>query len=311
MRVLLLHNPSAGDEEHGREALVKAFEDADHDVSYQSTRREGWKDSLDASVDVFVTAGGDGTVRRVAIALAEKKSARPRVPLAVLPLGTANNIARTLGVPASPKTLAAGLERGWLTRLAVGVAEGPWGEHRFVESAGIGVFADMIRESHHAAARLEPTGQLDERSARLAFGAGMLRQGLSDAQPIKVRLEADGEDLSGSYLLVEAMNITSIGPRVQLAPDANHAGDFLDLVLAGEAERPLLESYFGWLGDSRNTASPIAPQRVHQLSLTWPVAHGHLDDELWPDPEETERSGTGKVSLEIETLLPLLIPATS
>lgn len=311
MRVLLLHNPTAGDEEHGREALVEAFEDADHDVSYQSTRSKGWKDSLDASVDVFVAAGGDGTVRRVAIALAEKKSDRPRVPLAVLPLGTANNIARTLGVGASAEALADGLERGWLTRLAVGVAEGPWGEHRFVESAGIGVFAAMIRESHHEAARLEPTGRLDERSARLAFGAEMLRQVLSDAEPMKVRLEADGDDLSGSYLLVEAMNITSIGPRVRLAPDANHAGDFLDLVLAGEAERSLLESYFAWLGDSGGSASPITPRRVHRLSLTWPAARGHLDDELWPDADETERSDSGKVSVEIETLLPLLIPAAS
>ena len=66
MRVLLLHNPTAGDEEHDREALVEALEGSDHDVSYQSTRRKGWKDSLDASVDVFVAAGGDGTVRRVA-----------------------------------------------------------------------------------------------------------------------------------------------------------------------------------------------------------------------------------------------------
>ena len=313
MRVLLLHNPTAGDEEHDREALVEAFEGSDHDVSYQSTRRTGWQDSLDASVDVFVAAGGDGTVRRVAIALAEKKSDRPRVPLAVLPLGTANNIARTLGVTASAEALAAGLERGWLTRLAVGIAEGPWGEHRFVESAGIGVFAGMIRESHHAATWLEPTGQLDERSTRLAFGTEMLRRVLTDAEPMKVRLEADGDDLSGSYLLVEAMNITSIGPRVQLAPDANHAADFLDLVLAGEADRPLLEAYFAWLGDSGGAASPITPRRVHRLSLSWPAARGHLDDELWPDPEgtEAEDKGKGKVSLEIETLLPLLIPAAA
>jgi diacylglycerol kinase family enzyme len=307
MRVLLLHNPMAGDEEHDREALVEAFEGWDHHVSYQSTRRKGWQDSLDASVDVFVAAGGDGTVRRVAIALAEKKSDRPRVPLAVLPLGTANNIAQTLGVTASAEALAAGLERGWLTRLAVGVAEGPWGEHRFVESAGIGVFADMIRGSHHAAAWLEPTGQLNERSARLAFGTEMLRQVLSEAEPMKVRLKADGDDLSGPFLLVEAMNITSIGPRVELAPDANHAADFLDLVVAGEAERPLLESYFAWLGDSGGTASPITPRRVHRLSLSWPAAKGHLDDELWPD-EKTDAEG-GKVSVEIETLLPLLIPA--
>jgi diacylglycerol kinase family enzyme len=305
MRVLLLHNPTAGDEEHGREALTEAFLASAHDVSYQSIRRKGWKDSLDATVDVFVAAGGDGTVRRVAIALAERLSERPRVPLAVLPLGTANNIAGTLGVAADAETLAAGLERGWLTRLAVGVAHGPWGENRFVESAGIGLFAAMIRESKLEAVRLAPTGKLDERSARLEFGADMLRHVLSKAEPTSIHVEADGRDLSGSYFLAEAMNITSIGPGVELAPDADHAGDFLDLVLAGEAERPHLEEYFTWMGRNAGAASPIEPRRVRRVSLKWPADLGHLDDQLWPDTD----APAGDVSLEIETLLPILIPA--
>jgi diacylglycerol kinase family enzyme len=305
MRVLLLHNPTAGDEEHDREALIEAFLASGHDVSYQSTRRKGWKDSLDATAEVFVAAGGDGTVRRVAIALAELKSERPRVPLAVLPLGTANNIAGTLGVTADVETLAAGLERGWMTRLAVGVARGPWGEDRFVESAGIGLFAAMIRESKREAARLAPTGQLDERSARLEFGADMLRHVLSKAEPMSVRVEADDHDLSGSYFLAEAMNITSIGPGVELAPDADHAGDFLDLVLAGEAERPHLEEYFDWMGHNAGAASPIELRRVRRVSLKWPAGMGHLDDQLWPGTE----TPAGDVSLQIETLLPILIPA--
>jgi diacylglycerol kinase family enzyme len=305
MRVLLLHNPTAGDEEHDREALIEAFLASAHDVSYQSIRRKGWKDSLDATVDVFVAAGGDGTVRRVAIALAERLSERPRVPLTVLPLGTANNIAGTLGVVADAEALAAGLERGWLTRLAVGVARGPWGENRFVESAGIGLFAAMIRESKLEAVRLAPTGQLDERSARLEFGADMLRHVLSKAEPTPIRVEADGHDLSGSYFLAEAMNITSIGPGVELAPDADHAGDFLDLVLAGEAERAHLEEYFTWMGQNAGVASPIEPRRVRRVSLKWTPDMGHLDDQLWPDTD----APAGDVSLEIETLLPILIPA--
>ena len=305
MRVLLLHNPTAGDEEHDREALMEAFLASAHEVSYQSIRRKDWKDSLDATADVFVAAGGDGTVRRVAIALAERRSERPRVPLAVLPLGTANNIAGTLGVTADAETLAAGLERGWLTRLAVGLARGPWGEHRFVESAGIGLFAAMIRESKLEAARLAPTGKLDERRARLEFGADILRHVLSKAEPMPIRVEADGQDLSGSYFLAEAMNITSIGPGVELAPDADHAGDFLDLVLAGEAERSHLEEYFDWMGHNAGAASPIEPRRVRRVSLKWSPEMGHLDDQLWPD---TEGGRPGDVSLEIETLLPLLIP---
>jgi diacylglycerol kinase (ATP) len=307
MRVLLLHNPGAGDEEHDREELVRAFEGAAHRVSYQSTKAKNWKERLNPSSDVFVAAGGDGTVRRVALALAEKPD-RPRVPLAILPLGTANNIAATLGVAGGAEVLAAGLEHGWLTRLAVGVARGPWGMERFVESAGVGLFAVMIRESKREAVKLAPTGALDERRDRLAFGAEMLRRVLAASEPRRIRVMADGSDLSGSFLMVEALNITSIGPCVRLAPEADHAGDFLDLALAGEAERPRLESYFAWLGDCQGTASPIPTRRVRRVTLSWPTAEGHLDDQLWPDAEAVERPGAGEVSLEIETLLPLLIP---
>jgi diacylglycerol kinase (ATP) len=178
----------------------------------------------------------------------------------------------------------------------------------FVESAGVGLFAGMIREAKHEAAKLAPTGALDERSDRLAFGAEMLRRVLTDSEPMSLRVEADGKDLSGSFLMVESMNITSIGPCVRLAPEADHAGDFLDLVLAREDERPLLEAYFAWLGDCTGKPSPIPTTRVRRVTMQWPAAEGHLDDQLWPAGEEVG-AASGEVTLEIETLLPLLIPA--
>ena len=49
--------------------------------------------TIDDSIDLAVTAEGEGTVRSAAIALA----GRP-IPLAILPFGTANNIALSLGI---------------------------------------------------------------------------------------------------------------------------------------------------------------------------------------------------------------------
>lgn len=91
MHVLLIHNPGAGDEDHGRDALVRALTLAGHDVDYRSTEQADWIDSLGEKPDLFAVAGGDGTAQRVF-----KELAGSATPVTVLPLGTANNIADTL-----------------------------------------------------------------------------------------------------------------------------------------------------------------------------------------------------------------------
>jgi YegS/Rv2252/BmrU family lipid kinase len=53
-------------------------------------------------IDLLVVAGGDGTVRSAAEALLETADAA-RLPLGIIPLGTANNFARSLSLPLSVK----------------------------------------------------------------------------------------------------------------------------------------------------------------------------------------------------------------
>jgi diacylglycerol kinase (ATP) len=106
VRVTLLDNPNAGDEEHGRDRLLEALAQAGHEGTYQSVKEDGWTKALDRPADLVVAAGGDGTIDKVFRALA----GRP-VPVAVLPLGSANNVAGTLGVRPEVSTL--NLARSW------------------------------------------------------------------------------------------------------------------------------------------------------------------------------------------------------
>src|SRR5688572_15501512 len=91
LRVLLMHNPTAGGEVHSPEALIAIVEAAGHDVVWQSIKDSGWKEVLKEPADLVVVAGGDGTVRKVFIELAGRG-----VPATLLPVGSANNIARSL-----------------------------------------------------------------------------------------------------------------------------------------------------------------------------------------------------------------------
>src|SRR5437016_14199028 len=97
MRVTLVHNPDAGDHRQpGRKALLAIIRAAGHTVHYYPSHDLRLAATLRRPTDLVVIAGGRHS-RQVA-KLAHGRS----VPLAVLPTGTANNIATTLGLTSLP-----------------------------------------------------------------------------------------------------------------------------------------------------------------------------------------------------------------
>src|SRR4029434_8080446 len=93
MRVTLIHNPDAGDDEQpAGDRLVRLIRSKGHDVIYRSSKDNDWDSALKESSDIVAAAGGDGLVGKVA-----KRLVGRRTPIALLPMGNANNVARTLG----------------------------------------------------------------------------------------------------------------------------------------------------------------------------------------------------------------------
>ena len=88
-------------------------------------------------IDLVVAVGGDGTVRGCAEGLA-----RTGVPLAVVPHGTANLLARTLRIPGHPRAaLAVALDSGGVDRVIdLAVAD----EVPFTAMAGMGLDAAVV-----------------------------------------------------------------------------------------------------------------------------------------------------------------------
>jgi diacylglycerol kinase (ATP) len=88
---------------------------------------------------MVVAAGGDGTIAEVANGLMGT-GAR----LGVIPLGTANVLAHELGLPFSPKAVAAALAFGRTTTLWPGVAASAKGNRLFVQMLGVGFDAHVV-----------------------------------------------------------------------------------------------------------------------------------------------------------------------
>lgn len=269
MHVLLIHNPGAGDEDHGRDALVRALTLAGRDVDYRSTEEDGWIDALGEKPDLFAVAGGDGTAQRVF-----KELAGSAIPVTVLPLGTANNIADTLGLSTSPEELIAAWPGFVLRPFDIADAVAPSRRSRFVESAGGGLLAELFRRAEDG----------DEPDDKVRHGLELLRDALAVVQPAHWQIDLDGDDLSGDLLGVEAMNIREVGPELRLAPAADPGDGLLDVVLLTEEKRDALVAYVEARLDGADAELPaLDTRRGHELTLLPP--HGaplHVDDDLWP-----------------------------
>ena len=293
MRATLLHNPTAGDREHSREALLGLLRDAGYEPAYQSTKERKWERALRDPGELVVVAGGDGTVSKAAGEMIGRG-----VPLALLPLGTANNIATSLGIRGTPEEIVAGLEGARRRGFDVGVARGLRGETRFLESVGTGIFTRSVLAAE-AGVIPEPKGSERE----LDRDVHLLQSILAAASPSRWEVTVDGEDLSGEYLLLEAMNIRCVGPNVCLAPDADPGDGWLDVVLVGPDHRDLLAGHLA--ARARGEPPPELPvHRGRRLRLRGPLADLHVDDEV---EERGEKRGKVDVGLEVHAV-EMLVP---
>jgi diacylglycerol kinase family enzyme len=139
MRAILIHNPNAGTGLHSAEQLIDILERERISASYYSTKDDAYRSALRDAADLVIAAGGDGTVAKVASRLKHRKT-----PVAIIPLGTANNVACSLGIQRNPKEAVASWRSAHQRKFDVGVATGPWGRSIFLEATGIGAFAAAI-----------------------------------------------------------------------------------------------------------------------------------------------------------------------
>jgi diacylglycerol kinase family enzyme len=116
MKIALLHNPRAGDAALGPGQLTRPFEDAGYEVLYVSTKEKGWEKVFSEPFDRMVIAGGDGTVGRLAPWLAGGAT-----PFCILPLGTANNCARSLGQMNTLESVVSDLKSAQTKKLDLGI----------------------------------------------------------------------------------------------------------------------------------------------------------------------------------------------
>ena len=180
--------------------------------------------ALAAGAQLVVAAGGDGTVRAVAEALAHTG-----VPMGLLPQGTGNLLARNLELPLGPAALGVALDGANRTvdvgRLHVerwADADPPPGavdDHVFLVIGGVGVDAAMVADADE---------QLKARVGWIAYFVAAVRH--LNGRRLRVKIKVDDRDwveVRGRSLLVG--NVGKLPGGITLLPDARIDDGWLDL----------------------------------------------------------------------------------
>lgn len=208
--------------------------------------------ALAAGASVVIAGGGDGTVRAVAAALAGSDT-----PMALLPSGTGNLLARNLDLPLTDyheliNVALTGRERpmdvGWLRvelasdtddddALPVPSPKGAWSPDRerdsiFLVIAGIGFDAAMVAETDD---------DLKAKIGWLAYGVGAVKPALGRRMTATVEVGNSAESSQFKARTIMIANCGRLPAGVTLLPDAQIDDGWLDMIAVDTRQGPI-----GW-----------------------------------------------------------------
>jgi diacylglycerol kinase family enzyme len=266
MRVTLFHNPGAGKKGHGKDEILAALKLADHRARYVSTKSDKFKSEIEkVEGDFIVAAGGDGTVAEIIAKLGNRK-----LPIGILPLGTANNIARSLAIAGTPQILVETWDLARVRKLDIGRIDGPSGVSHFVEAVGVGIVAEMLLKAKKMA---KEKGALD-----LQKGRELLRKIAKDAKPLDLKIMVDGKTIDGDWLGAEVLNIPYTGPGLPLAPKSELNDGMLDVICFDKESRNKLSE---WFETPAEAPPPGVTRRGRMVSFSFRNAPYRVDDEAY------------------------------
>jgi diacylglycerol kinase family enzyme len=270
---LLLHNPSSGKTPLTKEQLVALVNSKGFDCVYASIKDKGW-DEINKPVDFIIVAGGDGTIRKVARKLLRKKDPHKQLPIGLLPMGTANNIATTFEQLNDPATLLESFHHSKLRPFDVGKAICTEDNMFFLEAFGFGIFPNLMNNMHDEQKKFE---RIEE---EINYARKMALKTIDAYKPRECSIKIDGADHSGEFLLVEVMNTPLIGPNLGINPLGNTSDGTFEIILVSEAEKEKLKEYIEGKIAERTSLPTFSTLKGKNIEIKWKGARAHVDDEL-------------------------------
>lgn len=229
-KVALLVNPTSGRGRGGKNAPVAAARLRARGLTVLEViggsgaeSAELAKAAVDEGVDALIACGGDGTVH-----LALQAVAGTDTPLGIIPVGTGDDNARTIGLPMNDVGAAADvIADGRTRRIDCGLVELEDGTKRWfmgVLSAG---FDSEVTER---------ANQMKWPHGQLRYVVAILGE-LRIFKPVEYRMRIDDNEVDERAMLVAVGNGISYGGGMRVCPDAKLDDGQLDVTILGEVSK--------------------------------------------------------------------------
>ncbi len=227
-RIKLIFNPASGEANHSpiqltdivRELEAWKFKPEVFVLSMNSDLPKLVEETISRGIRFFAACGGDGTVNAVAKALEGR-----RATLGILPMGTQNNIALSLGIPPDILKAISVLRNGKQIKTDIGMAICENTQTAFLEICSIGLMSSLFPSGDDI-----QHGHLDKIGDFLAKFA--------TCAPSKIKLLLDGRQeiiTTGHVVLVS--NMPYIGRHYQVGDPLAYRDGYLDLLLCSSLSK--------------------------------------------------------------------------
>jgi len=290
MRAKLIFNPSAG----AIRGSPTEIEDVIHEMQAWKLVPEAFlveagcdlpgavRDALAQGIRMFVVCGGDGTISAVARLLAGT-----RATLGLIPIGTQNNTAFSLGIPSDVPAAIAILRTGRRIKVDVGMATYGRSSSKdddittpFLEVCTVGLVSTLFPSAD------------DVQHGHLASAGDFLAK-LVSTPPAEIHLVLDGkQEVRSLGHVVLVSNMPYIGIHYKIDPEAAFDDGLLDVLFFADLSKLDLLSYvFQGVGTSKSEDSRIQHYHVRRVDIDTHPAMAIMAD--------GDALGEGRVRIEV------------
>lgn len=195
-------------------------------------------------VERLLVAGGDGTLHHAIQGLAGTACA-----LGVIPLGSGNDLAGTLGVPPDLDAAVHRALNGEIRRIDLARVGETW----CVGYAGVGFDSEVTRFANEVKLLRGP----------LIYFYSVIHT-LVTFVPPRMRVVYDGGTFEGKVMFIVVNNLPRFGGGMRIAPDASIDDGLLDLVIVKEIPKSTLLSVFPKVYNGRHVGHPAV--QIHRTT---------------------------------------------
>jgi YegS/Rv2252/BmrU family lipid kinase len=197
---------------------------------YPTHATELAKQAGEGGYDMVIAMGGDGTVHEVVNGLMQIP-AEKRPILGVVPVGSGNDFAHSIGVPMQSDRALAHALNGEVSTVDIGLMTDENGRQEYFDNTvGIGFDAVVTIRSH----------KLPIIRGFLMYLTAVIQTIILNHQPSKMKIEADGKIIEQANLMVTVCNGAREGGGFTIAPEAKNDDGILDYTLVSKCSRPMM-----------------------------------------------------------------------